>query len=165
MKQLVIILSLVLFLFGCSNESSSKTTPLVEMTRYELDNTEKLKEYDLEYVTYAEIKEDEPVEDWSFDMDKHVLDDNEIIGYSLWFNYLDDELLTLDDFNELLDFVFEKNSVQLETLEECDFMDYESYPNFEVESNDKKFIVYYCTEKINEDGEYGVEMINIHRTF
>ena len=150
MKHLIICL-LVVFLTACS-ESASRTTPLVEMTKYEIENHEQLQELEeMEYVTYAEMKE-EPAEDWLFDMEKRVMEDDAIVGYEFSFPETDDQPgITVDEFNQFLDFAI--NADQPFNIEENENIEplYEgstlSSYMFKVDAGDERYLVTYYTEK------------------
>ncbi len=126
---------------------------------------EGVNEYLSSFDTYAEMKK-EPVDDWSFDMDKHVLDDNEIIGYSFYFDSDDPGLLTVDQMNEFLTFAFGEGTFT--PIDAFEYPDYEDYYYFKVETTDKKFVVYYTLAedyKLSPINPFGVESIDIVRTF
>jgi len=156
MKHLAIILSLLLLLTGCSNSSSSSDseTTLVDMTRYELEHSEELNEYLAEYLTYAEMKE-EPIDDWFFDAEKHVLEDHEIIGYLFVFDYEENESLTVDQLNEFLTFAFGEDAYKPIDKIGTSYSNY-----FIIETDDKKFeVTYYLAD------DNGVSEVQILRTF
>ena len=175
MKRLAIILSILLLLSACDSQSSSNPThetsldftPLIQMTKYEMEQIEELKEYDFEYYTYGEIKEGEPVEDWPFDMDKHVLDDGDVIGYSFDFSKFDTETkkytnISSKDFATFLGWVFNlSESFDTELL-------YEYGNNYSakitVSTLENDYNVYYNAERLGAD-DFSVNDCEIYMTF
>ena len=175
MKKLAIILSVLLLLTACDSQSSSNPThetsldftPLIQMTKYEMEQIEELKEYDFEYYTYGEIKEGEPVEDWPFDMDKHVLDDGDVIGYSFDFYKYDTEAkeytnISSEDFATFLGWVFNlSESFDAELIDEDDY-GYDAKITVSTLEND--YNVYYSAERLGAD-DYKVNDCTIMMTF
>ena len=176
MKRIGIILSVLFLLTACNGGSSSNPThstsldftPLIQMTKYEMENLEELKDYGFEYATYGEIKEDEPVEDWPFDMDKHVMDDGDVIGY--YFNFEDYDKSTYkstnlshEDFATFLGWVFNlKESFEPEVISET-LNSYDA--KFTVSTLENDYNVFYTAERFNEDEEYGINKCQIWLTF
>ena len=132
-----------------------------------MEQIEELKEYNFEYYTYGEIKEGEPVEDWPFDMDKHVLDDNTVIGYSFDFWQFDRETkkyvnLSSEDFATFLGWVFNMN----ESFDTELIVEYGNKYNAKatVSTYEYDYNVYYTAERLGDD-DFSVKDCEIMMTF
>ena len=168
MKHLFICLLAVL-LTACSSESSSNPThetvgdftPLIHMTKYEMESIDELNNWGFEYYTYGEIYA-EPIEDWPYDLDKHVTEDNNVIGYNLAFQDYDEDAglitnLTMDNFSELLEWVFNLKDPYDADAVEITNQDENVYEGqFDVSVYEKDYIVTFEAEKLWGSDDYGI---------
>ena len=160
--QILILAASVGIMGACS--LTSPYTPLVKMNTVEIDESKELAEsLALEYETYADIKKGVSEEDWPFDLEETVLEDDEIIIWNIGFRkgqevsiYEDRKGITFEELDSLLGYAIFGNpdkELEYELKRDGDIGSGLGKYDFTIKKGKNEYGGYVWTETSGADGE------------